>query len=94
MLPTEGSASPSPESQLCSPSPQAVTPRSSTHLTLDDLRQLLQLREASVSIMCAALFYCREQMLKGRQHLALIIVVESEIAYSSSFFFFSVKLAI
>lgn len=89
MLPTEGSASPFPESQLCSRPPQAVTPRSSTHLTLDDLRQLLQLREASVSIMRAALFYCLEQMLKGRQHLALIILVESEIAYNSFFFLFS-----
>lgn len=46
MLPTEGSASPSPESQLCSPSPQAVTPRSSTHLTLDDLRQLLAIKRS------------------------------------------------
>ena len=85
MDPTEGSASPFPESQPRSHPPQVLTPRTSAPLSPDDLRQLLQLREASTSIMCAALFHCLEQMYKGRQHLALIMLVESEI--QQGFFF-------
>lgn len=60
-------------------SPQALTPWTSAHHRLDHLRQLPQLKKAGTSIMCTALFHRLQQIYKGRQHLALIMLVEFEL---------------
>lgn len=60
-----------PESQLCSHPSQSLTPHTSAHHELDDLRQLSQLKEeVGALIACAAPFHCLKEMDKGKEHLA------------------------